>query len=426
MVPMRVFLNLTTAIASLLLLSAASLHAAGVDIPFIFSRIQPSTAALAGMLLGNVHLFICSAYRRIPFYLLLAGANVLFFLPLNRFFHEGALIAASAFMLVSARWIASRPVAPFRRVFPAASFLTVVVLTSSQLLFSSMARREVALEREEQIDRIMASLVPAAYRYRDDIEAFIALRSGPEVQEYPHELIDELGRRIRELEGERQRFEEMKQDSLRYRDEIARLEKQLDELSLPEYREDDFLQVSSYAEAVRPRVPLVRDFSVKLAGSVPGSYYAAPGAPWPGETGIRQVLAIHRYLAGSWKYVNDPIAGQSDFISPADRTIALGLAGDCDDFAVLMASCVEAIGGRARILHGTCGEGAHAWCEVELGSRSSLDLAVQVLQRERPGRSVSWISPTSPNDYWLSLDWEAGAYSCGNKPVIFYQTGGGI
>jgi hypothetical protein len=290
--------------------------------------------------------------------------------------------AASAFLLAAARWISCRPVNPFRRLLPAVGLLTLAVLASSQLLFSRFAPGEGVLEPAVRMERIMSALSPAAERYREEIELFLLTRneSAEEEKEKDEEqkLIEELGSRIRELEADR--------------------------------------QVSSYAEAVRPRVPLVRDFAVRLAGSIPGSYYAAAGSQLPGETGIRQVLAIHRYLAGSWKYVNDPIAGRSDYLSPADRTIALGLSGDCDDFAILMASCVEAIGGRARILHGTCPDGAHAWCEAELGSRSSLELAARILQRAGP----------YPADFWLSLDWEAGTRSCGNTPVIFYQTGGEI
>jgi hypothetical protein len=61
---------------------------------------------------------------------------------------------------------------------------------------------------------------------------------------------------------------------------------------------------------------------------------------------------------------------------------------------------------------------------VELGSRNTLELAIRILQRDRKGSRISWISPAELNDHWLSLDWEAGAYSCGNDPVIIYKTGG--
>ncbi len=48
-----------------------------------------------------------------------------------------------------------------------------------------------------------------------------------------------------------------------------------------------------------------------------------------------------------WTYVNDPPNGFNYYSPPASRTINLGLKGDCDDFAILTASSIQAIGGGA-------------------------------------------------------------------------------
>ena len=51
----------------------------------------------------------------------------------------------------------------------------------------------------------------------------------------------------------------------------------------------------------------------------------------PGPVGILQICEVHTYLSGIWKYVNDPTVEWRDYLSPADRTIALGFDGDCGD-----------------------------------------------------------------------------------------------
>ena len=425
---MRLLLKIVAALLSLLLLAYAVLHSAGFVFPPAFERLDPAAAAVAGLILANLYLLICSGYRRLPFWLLLASGDLLFFFPMivpvQGFLLDGALICASAFLLITARWIASRPMRPFGRMIPSTMILTAGVLLSTQVLFAHFAPGKKAIDTGSQIEKIMNGLSPAAEEYRNEIETYLYQLTENEIGETEKKLIDELNRRIRILEADRDRFEQLREENLDYREEIVRLEQRLKDLPVSDLDEDDFLRVADYREAVRPEVPLVRDFAVKLASSVPGSYYVSPGSSYPGEVGIRQVLAIHRYLSGSWKYVNDPIILEKDFFSPADRTIALGLSGDCDDFAVLMASCVEAIGGRTRIVHGTCDEGAHAWCEVEVGSRSTLDLAARILLHERTDRTFSWITPSNSHDYWLSLDWEAGTCSCGYSPVIIYQSGG--
>ncbi|MCK5675323.1 MAG: hypothetical protein KAH95_18215, partial [Spirochaetales bacterium] len=94
-----------------------------------------------------------------------------------------------------------------------------------------------------------------------------------------------------------------------------------------------------------------------------------------------------------------------------------------DDFAILLASSIEAIGGKARILGGDCNSGTHAWAEVYIGSSDAWKDTLNILKTSYPGISVSYIDGES---YWLSLDWQIGAYSCGNNPVLLYESGKGV
>lgn len=388
----------TAGLVSAILASAAA--AAAVALPDAAVKTPATFASLAAvaLLCAWVHLLCTPGYRRLPFWLAALGGTALLAaiagarhrLPV----HEGLAVAAGFMMLVTARVVmARRTLSPRRFVLlfvPAAGALLFVAS-----LFGGSERSGPAAE----LERLVGMLHPAYRRYHDEVAPY-----------------------VRELE----RFEAAREELDAYADEVERLRLRVDDLHAgggQRLDAGDIERVTGYEEAVRPAVPIVRDFAVRLASEHPGTYYRAPGDRLPGAVGIRQVLTIHRYVAAKWRYVNDPLVVRGNFTSPPERTIALGLAGDCDDFAVLIASAVEAIGGRARIVHGICAEGAHAWAEVHLGDRAGWQTAIEVLAEMYPGRSVSRIPERDGGDYWLSLDWQAGRFTCGGSPVVHYESG---
>lgn len=85
-------------------------------------------------------------------------------------------------------------------------------------------------------------------------------------------------------------------------------------------------------------------------------------AQYPGEYSIDQVCRIYEYLYKNWKYVSDP-RGQ-EYFANASNSIINDLSGDCDDFAILMATMLESIGGKTRISFAHGPEGGHAFAEV--------------------------------------------------------------
>ncbi len=108
---------------------------------------------------------------------------------------------------------------------------------------------------------------------------------------------------------------------------------------------------------------------------------------------------------------------RNDYYSPANRTIALGLAGDCDDFAILNAACIEAIGGIARIEGGFCTGGGHAWGEVLIGLRSEWERAQKLICQYYQDSDKQLVPNIDDNGfYWLPLDWEMGQYTCNSDP----------
>ena len=67
-----------------------------------------------------------------------------------------------------------------------------------------------------------------------------------------------------------------------------------------------------------------------------------------GNYNLAQVCDIWEYCYKNWIYINDP--NGEDYFSPASNTIKIGLKGDCDDYAILIAALVQAIGGTSRVV----------------------------------------------------------------------------
>lgn len=189
--------------------------------------------------------------------------------------------------------------------------------------------------------------------------------------------------------------------------------------------DDPFLPMANqYAAAIDPSNPVTRDFAVSIAAKSPGEY------------NIGQICFIYDHISSRWRYVNDPRG--SDYVSPASRTIQAGLVGDCDDFAVLMASLIEAIGGAARVVVGFSGEGAHAYAEVYAGKGKDTPQRILDALNDHYQGFFDWLFGVSPvkqvalhvdsqEKYWLNLDWSAkhpgGPFFEAVTEIAIYPTG---
>jgi hypothetical protein len=142
-----------------------------------------------------------------------------------------------------------------------------------------------------------------------------------------------------------------------------------------------------------------------------------------GELTLDQIFTIYDYLRygrngiGGWYYVSDQptMANESDKYSSASETLMLGErmnftgSGDCDDFAIVMASLVNAIGGTVRVVAvEDNGKLVHAYCEVYLGCLNETDddiyyLAQLIRTKYRVDKIYTHIDPSS-KDVWLNLD----------------------
>jgi len=386
-----------------------------VDLLFLHNQTIPLVLLIIiGAFLVNLRLISGPGYKRYPFLmnLLLGNGAVAVTLMKNQipFIENDAYVLMAAIVLFGLAWYCLGPLYLNSRRF---AFIIPLIVLSFSLGANILIPSSENIEYVDELDPLLSRINPAYIKmhgYREELIRHLQDFSGDD------QLIDDLNKKISLMEEDLKRFEVLKNRNGEYEEEIRKLKERIGEISLDKKSFETVARVTSYEKAVRPSSPIVRDFAVKLASAYPGTYYRSSyNNPSPGRQGIKQIKAIHQYIASEWAYINDPLFEKSDYYSPADRTIALGLAGDCDDYAILMASCIEAIGGRARILYGTCSEGAHAWAEVYIGNQAAWNEAVAIV-----GKS-SCLSPDG-GGYWLCLDWQMGTYSCGNSPRYLYES----
>lgn len=139
--------------------------------------------------------------------------------------------------------------------------------------------------------------------------------------------------------------------------------------------------------------PVTRDFAVILASRFPGNY------------NIDQICSIYEYIKSEWKYVSDPYWGE--YFAHASESVQIGLAGDCDDFVILMAAVVKAIGGASRIKVAINESESHAYAEVFVDSKWNSGVKRMLQDLANIYNDSIWYSTDSDGTVWLNLDWSA-------------------
>ncbi|MBP2133406.1 hypothetical protein J2128_001360 [Methanomicrobium sp. W14] len=127
-----------------------------------------------------------------------------------------------------------------------------------------------------------------------------------------------------------------------------------------------------------------------------------------GNYNLQQVCDVYDYMYKYWVYVNDP--NGFEYMSPASDSVKT-MKGDCDDFAILMGSLVEGIGGSSRIIIAENGESGHAYAEVYIADNPDTLKVMTDSLRKRYGMADYCFHVSTENGrkkYWLNLDWTAG------------------
>jgi len=197
-------------------------------------------------------------------------------------------------------------------------------------------------------------------------------------------------------------------------------------------RDQDYTNSSTKSAEINFWNTVANDIDKKIDGgnSVTVSFarsHVSYGGPYD-SVGIHQVCDFWDYLMHpppiGWTYVNDPLNSDEtfwDYLSSASDSINNGLKGDCDDFAILNAALVEAVGGNSRVVYAANSNGAHMYAEAQFLSSTNVTPVIQT----RYNLSRQTVVYTHPEN-WLNLDWfdyPRGATHPGGK---FYEDGGMI
>ncbi len=137
--------------------------------------------------------------------------------------------------------------------------------------------------------------------------------------------------------------------------------------------------------------PEVRNFAASIAA----------GSPWAFNVG--QISLLWLKVRTYFKYVNDPRG--YEYNVPASENIRMGLIGDCDDAAILMASLIEAVGGMARLILATGVPVGHAYAECYVGKLDYLrKFVVLDLAARFPFIRTVHCHQDAVNGCWLNMD----------------------
>ena len=168
------------------------------------------------------------------------------------------------------------------------------------------------------------------------------------------------------------------------------------------------VQIRASESAVHPHISLqkriqqkvnytdstVRGFAVEKSLIYFNEYY-------PKYRQICRQLSLIKYIKENYRYVSDP-SGFDYFASPAE-SIAL-MAGDCDDYSILMASVIKAIGGDVRIIWAP----KHVYPELFCGDKASFDKylsAIYIFFEKEIGKKQIYYRLDKNQNYWLNIDY---------------------
>ncbi len=180
-----------------------------------------------------------------------------------------------------------------------------------------------------------------------------------------------------------------------------------------DYREQQFEEVSidvlkqvPIGEPVYINNPenIFREINNKIEPFDPDvrSMAASSAKKYPGQYNIYQICSLFDDTKRDIQYISDPRG--KDIWSTPNETLTIG-AGDCDDYAILLASLIESIGGTSRIYL----TDNHAFATVYIGNNTE-KMANAISKHYGP---VPVYYTTDEYGSWLILDPTSSIYAGG-------------
>lgn len=163
--------------------------------------------------------------------------------------------------------------------------------------------------------------------------------------------------------------------------------------------------------------PVVRDFAVSAANEF---FRNAQQKNDEYRTAI-QCFSVFKKINSHWNYVNDPES--REYFAKASESVNL-LAGDCDDYSILMAACIKAIGGKPRLVITT----GHIYPELYIGNKNDLErinflIKKQLFPNESRYENL-YYHRSADGSIWLNMDYNSpypgGLYLAEPLLEVFY------
>jgi hypothetical protein len=130
---------------------------------------------------------------------------------------------------------------------------------------------------------------------------------------------------------------------------------------------------------------------------------------------IIQCFSVFKEINSKWQYVNDP--SSREYFAKASESIHT-LAGDCDDYAIIMSACIQAIGGQSRLVL----TNGHLHPELLIGSKSDMEkiknfINNSLFKNKDKNRKINY-QIDKHGQYWINMDYTAnhpgGRFMCNN------------
>lgn len=175
--------------------------------------------------------------------------------------------------------------------------------------------------------------------------------------------------------------------------------------------EDVFPNASRIHEAIDYQNEKVRSFAVNAAVRHFSEY-----SKFTQNRKVVQYFSVFKEIRSAWRYVFDP--SEDEFYSKASETVQLLKAdgkfkGDCDDYSIMVAGSIKAIGGRVRLVRTNIRteerKVGHLYPEVYIGREKDLEninyLIREVLfERENKGNPIYYCEDKD-GSIWLNFDY---------------------
>ncbi len=178
----------------------------------------------------------------------------------------------------------------------------------------------------------------------------------------------------------------------------------------PEY-DGNFRKEKELRDAIDYKEPDLRNYAASIAiKHFDEQSYLSKNRKWV------QFFSVFKEIYSKWNYVYDPI--NEDYYSKASETLTQlqyddSFKGDCDDYSIMMAACIKAIGGEVRLVRTIVkrdnDEIGHMYPEVKFGNSKDLETAVYLIKNvffveESRDKNIHYYKD-SKGFIWINFDY---------------------